>query len=60
MRTHLSERASRELIQIMEHYGFNSTNHTLNIMIGNLYKALNLKPNNEVKNNAIEQPIQRQ
>lgn len=51
IRTHLSERASEELLAVMEHYHFNSTNHTLNVMIAELYKSLNLKPVNEVKNN---------
>lgn len=49
MRTHLSERASKELLEIMKHYGFTSTNHTLNVVIGNLYKTLNLNtPDKEV------------
>jgi hypothetical protein len=60
MRTHLSERASKELIEIMQHYGFNSTNHTLNVMIGNLYKTITPKPINEVNNNASEQPTYQQ
>lgn len=56
MRTHLSDRASKELIEIMQHYGYSSTNHTLNVMIGNLYKSLNPIPTKEVNTNATEQP----
>lgn len=33
MRTHLNERASKELLELMEIYGFTSTNHTLNVII---------------------------
>lgn len=51
IRTHLSERASEELLAIMQHYNFTNTNHTLNVMVGELYKSLNLNPTNEGKHN---------
>lgn len=51
IKTHLSERASTELLAIMQHYDFTNTNHTLNVMIGQLYKSLNLTPIKEESNN---------
>ena len=40
MRTHLNETASERLLQIMSHYGFTSTGHTLNVVIGSLHQSL--------------------
>lgn len=51
MRTHLSERASKELIEIMHHYGYTSTNHTLNVLISSLHKSLFKDPLQEVSTN---------
>ncbi|MCY1282310.1 hypothetical protein D9M68_643510 [compost metagenome] len=51
MRTHLSERASKELIEIMNHYGYASTNHTLNVLVSSLHKSLFKNPNYEVSIN---------
>lgn len=51
IRTNLSERASEELLAIMEHYNFTSTNHSLNVIVGQLFKSLNLNPTKEGKTN---------
>jgi len=51
IKTHLSERASDELLAIMKHYNFTNTNHTLNVMVGELFKSLNLTPVKEENNN---------
>lgn len=48
MRTHLSERASKELIEIMHHYGYTSTNHTLNVLVSSLHNSLFKNPHREV------------
>lgn len=37
MRTHLSERASKELLELMDFYGFTNTNHTLNVIISKTF-----------------------
>lgn len=52
MRTHLNERASKELVEIMGFYGHSSTNHTLNIIISSLHQSLFSKhPPREVSPN---------
>lgn len=51
IKTQLSERASEELLAIMKFYNFTSTNHTMNVMVGQLYKSLNLTPIKEETNN---------
>lgn len=40
MRTNLNEETSKRLLEIMHHYGYTSTNHTLNVIISSLYKSL--------------------
>ena len=40
MRTNISDRAGKELLEIMEYYGHTSTAHTLNIIIGSLHKSI--------------------
>lgn len=54
IKTQLSERASEELLAIMTFYNFTSTNHTMNVMVGQLYKSLNLNPAKEESNNESE------
>ncbi|RRV74633.1 hypothetical protein EGJ15_05800 [Pseudomonas sp. p99-361] len=55
MRTNLNQRSSAELLEIMQHYGFTSTNHTLNVIISTLYESLfnqsHKNPNIEVNTN---------
>lgn len=51
IKTQLSERASEELLAIMKFYNFTSTNHTMNVMVGQLYKSLNLTPIKEENTN---------
>lgn len=43
MRTHLNERASRELLEVMTLYGFNNTNHTLNVIISKAFADMKTK-----------------
>lgn len=40
MRTNLNEITSDRLIEIMKHYDYSSSNHTLNIIIGSLHQSL--------------------
>ncbi len=55
MRTNLNQRSSSELLEIMQHYGYTSTNHTLNIIISTLYESLfnpsHKNPSDEVNTN---------
>lgn len=37
MRTHLSERASKELLELMDLYGFTSAGHTVNVIISKTF-----------------------
>lgn len=40
MRANISDRAKAELMEIMDHYGYTSTSHTLNVIIGSLHKSI--------------------
>lgn len=40
MRANLSDRAKSELLDIMKHYGYTSTSHALNVIVGNLHKSI--------------------
>jgi len=61
MRTHLNERSSKELLEIMQYYGYTSTNHTLNILISSLYNSLlnHKHPSDEVSINDQHSTISR-
>lgn len=51
MRTHLNDRSKDELIAVMQALGFNSTNHTLNVIITQAYKQIVLNSQREVNTN---------
>ena len=40
MRANISDRAKAELMEIMDHYGYTSTSHTLNVIINSLHKSI--------------------
>lgn len=40
IRTNLNPLSSQRLLRVMNHYGYTSTNHTLNVIISSLYQAL--------------------
>lgn len=54
IRTKLSESASEQLIAIMHHMNHEKTNHTLNVIIGNLYKQLFNEVNTHDRNATTE------
>lgn len=51
MRCNLNDRSKEELIAVMQALGFNSTNHTLNVLITKAYKEIVLNPLSEVNTN---------
>lgn len=54
MRTHINETATERLLEIMSHYGFTSTGHTLNVIIGSLHQSLF---NEETKHKPIKEVV---
>ncbi|WP_439887740.1 hypothetical protein ACSX1C_00315 [Pseudomonas sp. MBLB4123] len=61
MRIKLNDASSEKLLRIMEHYKFTNTNHSLNVIIGNLHQALfennHKNPIKEVDINAAKENL---